>query len=95
MNATSLQSELHLPNGHRACVTHIGDIHLTNTIVVKHAYVPTFQCNLLSAAKFNVDNNYDLIFTSSKCVMQILTMRKRNQIGDLEEGLYRLHPESF
>lgn len=71
-----MQSELHLPNGHKACVTHSGDIYLASDIVLKHVlYVPTFQCNLLSVAQFNTDNHCELFFTSTKCFLQDLAMR--------------------
>lgn len=95
VNIISLQSELHLPNGHRACVIHTGDIHLTSSIVLKQVlFVPTFQCNLIYIAKFNVDNNCDLILTSIKCLMKDLATRKR-KFGDLEGGMFRLHSEKI
>lgn len=71
VNVTPLQSDLHLPNGHTTCITHTGDIYLTNTIVLKHVlYVPTFKCNLISVTQFNVDNKCELFFTPTKCLMQ-------------------------
>lgn len=94
VNVNPLQSEIHLPNGHSACITHSGDVHLTNTIILKQVlYVPTFTCNVLSFAKFSEDNQCELFFTSTKCLMQVHAIRKRKLIGDLQDGMYRLHPK--
>lgn len=91
-NPTPLQSELHLPNGHSTFITHVGDIKLTSNITLKQVlYVPTFQCNLLSVAKFNIDNSCCIHFSSFGCIMQDHVMQRRMLIGKLEGGLYKMH----
>lgn len=48
-NPKSVNSELHLPNGDKSIVSHIGNIKLPSDIILKDVLVvPTFQCNLLS-----------------------------------------------
>lgn len=51
-NVQTINSSLHLPNGHTAQVTHVGNINLTDNLKLDHVLcVPTFSYNLLSITK--------------------------------------------
>lgn len=57
IDVTTIQSEIHIPNGHSTSITHTGDINLSNNIILKQVlYAPSFNCILLYVAKFSEDN---------------------------------------
>lgn len=62
-----------LPNDHSALVTHIGTIHLTNSIIFHDVLcVPSFSFNLISANKLTSTLNCCLLFFSTYYFIQDL-----------------------
>lgn len=90
-NPKSVSSELHLPNGVVSIVSHIGNVHLTSTIVLKDILVvPTFQYNLISVPQLTNSLPCTILFSSTKCILQAPALIMEKEIGELEESLYKL-----
>ncbi|KAF5442808.1 hypothetical protein F2P56_035426 [Juglans regia] len=98
--STSLFSSIHstvsysvkLPNGSSASVTHVGTVHLSNTIILTEVLcVPSFNFNLISVPKLTKSNNCCFLFFSSHCFIQDLHSWTTIGKGDLLHGLYHFH----
>lgn len=91
VNPVAISSNIHLPIGKPASITHKGSIHLSHDLVIHNVlYIPDFKFNLLSGHKLAFDNNYALIFYSSHCVIQDLVQKKQRGISKADGGLYKL-----
>ena len=65
---TIVSSFIKLPNGAAVPVTHIGVVHLSETLVLQNVLcVPSFTFNLISAKKLALHSSCCLIFFSHSC----------------------------
>ena len=63
---SSLSSFVHLPNGEKVLVTHIGTVQLTPTLILENVIcVPTFSFNLISVSKLTKFLSCCLVFLSN------------------------------
>ncbi|KAJ0047128.1 hypothetical protein Pint_06129 [Pistacia integerrima] len=84
-----------LPNGTTTLAMHVGDIHLSDHIVLKHVLcVPAFSFNLLSAKSLTTHSNCYLIFFSNSCYIQDLSSWRTIGMGTMHNGLYHLQPST-
>lgn len=91
-----LNSVLHLPNGEKEIITHVGNIRLSPHLTLYEVLcVPTFHCNLISIAKLTAHSSCVVSFSNSKCMIHDLTLMKEREISDCHEGLYKFHPTCF
>lgn len=66
-------SVVHLPDGTTNQVMCIGDVVLSNSLVLKDVlYVPEFKYNLISVCKLASNTGYSFVFDSQKCLVQDL-----------------------
>lgn len=87
---------LHLSNGTKREVTHIGTIALHLKIVLENVLmVPNFKYNLLSVIKLLQTTNTSIFFFSSHCLLQDQQSRETLAIGKENKGLYKLEASSF
>lgn len=78
-----MSSEIALPNGLTALITHQGSVKLTTDIVLLNVlYVPHFKYNLLSAGKLAHYSKYCLSFNPSYYTFQDLEQMKLREIGN-------------
>ena len=67
-NFTAINTNVELPNGEIAMVTHIGSISLLATLVLHNVlYVPSFSFNLLSISQLTQSSSCCLIFLANLC----------------------------
>ncbi|KAJ0441169.1 putative RNA-directed DNA polymerase [Helianthus annuus] len=77
------------PNGTNVKVLKIGDLKLTNEIVLKDVfYVPGYSVNLLSVHRLSKDNNVNVVFNETNCLLQDSSSKKVLMIGSQNCGLY-------
>lgn len=89
VHAKSLNAVLHLPNGTTTPITHIGDLHLTSSLVlIEVLCVPSFNCNLISISKLTADLSATVIFSKSNCLIHDPSLKQMVEIGKVEAGLY-------
>ncbi|CAN1767205.1 Retrovirus-related Pol polyprotein from transposon RE2 [Linum perenne] len=80
-----------LPNSHKADVTHIGSVHLSNGIkLLDVLLIPSFSFNLLSVSCLLKTNQVCLQFTADACLFQDHSRSRMIGIARLRDGLYRL-----
>ena len=66
-------SYVYLPNGEKVLVTHIGTVHINDTLILTDVLcVPSFTFNLISVSKLNKSQCCCLIFLGSFCFIQDL-----------------------
>ena len=66
-------SYVYLPNGEKVLVTHIGTVHINDTLIFADVLcVPSFTFNLISVSKLNKSQCCCLIFLGSFCFIQDL-----------------------
>ena len=84
-------SFVYLPNGEKVLVTHIGIVHLTETLILTDVLcVPSFTFNLISISKLNKSQYFYLIFLGSFCFIQDLALWSTMGLGREQNGLYLL-----
>ena len=84
-------SFVHLPNGEKALVTHIGTVHLTETLILTDVLcVPSFTFNLISVSQLNKTQSYCIVFLGSFCFIQDLALWSTIGLGREQNGLYLL-----
>ncbi|KAJ0558902.1 putative RNA-directed DNA polymerase [Helianthus annuus] len=77
------------PNGTKVKVLKIGDLKLTDNVVLRDVfYVPDYCVNLLSVYKLAKDNHISVIFKENSCVLQDSSSRKVLMNGSQDSGLY-------
>lgn len=54
-----------------------------------------FNVNLLSVVNLSIDNSCEIHFSSCKCFIQDPVMKRKMKIGDLEDGLFKLHTSTL
>jgi len=80
-----------LPDAHTAEIVGIGDIVLTNGIVLKNTLcVPKFKYNLLSISRLAKDNHIRVVFYDTFCLLQDYASSQVKGIGKEFKGLYYL-----
>lgn len=83
--------KVHLPNGDKALVTHLGSSTLDGKNTVSGVfYIPQFKFNLLSVAKLTKELNCFASFFPDFCLFQELFSGKVKMIGKEDGGLYIL-----
>lgn len=88
----SWNSQLYLPNGQMATVTHVGSIQLALDIRLESVLcVPSLTYNLLSISKLLSSSNSYITFNAT-CILQDYTKRRETEIGNANDGLYLLTP---
>jgi hypothetical protein len=86
-----ISTNVQLPNGAIASVTHIGTIKISETLVLTDVLcVPSFNFNLISASKLIKSLCCCLIFLSNYCFIQTLSPWKTIGLGKEHNGLYYL-----
>lgn len=87
-----LQStKITLPTGDTANVTHIGSVNLDMGLrLQKVMCVPVFKHNLLSVRQLLADNNCQVSFSTSNCVITDNNTNEVKGIGQAKDGLYYL-----
>ena len=84
-------SYVYLPNGEMVLVTHIGIVHLNDTLILTDVLcVPSFAFNLISISKLNKSQYYCLIFLGSFCFIRDLALWSTIGLGREQNGLYLL-----
>ncbi|KAL2921578.1 Retrovirus-related Pol polyprotein from transposon TNT 1-94 [Bienertia sinuspersici] len=80
-----------IPDGGKVQVTHVGEVKLSEHIILKKVlFVPSFQFNLISVPKLCLDNSCSIQFTPSTCIVQGSSMIKPTVLGRFHSGLYHL-----
>jgi len=83
--------KVHLPNGDKALVTHLGSSTLDGKNTVSGVfYIPQFKFNLLSVAKLTKELNCSASFFPDFYLFQELFSGKVKMIGKEDGGLYVL-----
>ncbi|KAM0007349.1 putative RNA-directed DNA polymerase [Helianthus debilis subsp. tardiflorus] len=77
------------PNGTNVKVLKIGNVKLTNDIVLKDVfYVPEYHVNLLSVHRLARDNDIKVVFNEDSCVLQDSKSKRVLVTGSQDSGLY-------
>lgn len=88
-DTTTLNSQLHLPNGTAVPITHIGTVVLTPQIVLTEVLcVPSFHCNLISISKLTANSSSSVVFSKHNCLLQDPSLKQIVEIGKIDDGLY-------
>lgn len=88
---TRVSYTVKLPNGAEVPVTHIGNVQVTENLLLTIVLcVPSFTFNLLSAKKLAESLSYCLIFLSNLCFIQDLASWITIGMGEVRDGLYHL-----
>lgn len=80
--------KVHLPNGTKVPITHIGSCRLLQGDIQNVLCVPDFKHNLLSVSKLTRELGCCVAFFPDFCLLQDLFTGKVRGIGKLEGGLY-------
>jgi hypothetical protein len=96
---TTISSVLHtnveLPNGEFALVTHIGTVKLSNSLTLTNVLcVPSFSFNLIPVSKITSSLNCCLFFLSKFCFVQDLVRWRTIGMGEEKGGLYFLQGQT-
>ena len=84
-------SYVYLPNGEKVLVTHIGTMHINDTLILTDVLcVPSFTFNLISVSKLNKSQCCCLIFLGSFCFIQDLAHWSTIGLGREQNGLFLL-----
>ena len=90
-NFTAISTNVELPNGETAMVSHIGSISLSATLVLHNVLcVPSFSFNLLSVSQLTQSSSCYLIFLANLCFIQDLICWRTIGVGEVHDGLYLL-----
>ena len=92
----TINTYVYLPNGERALVTHIGTVHISETLVLYGVLcVPSFTFNLISVSQLTKTLFCCLVFLGSFCFIQDLVHWNMIGLGKATRGLYLLQHNSF
>lgn len=88
---TPLAPKINLPTGATASISHIGQVHLPNGIVLKNVLcVPHFKHNLLSVQKLIREDDCEVQFYPKYCVILDSGTKKVKGVSKAQNGLYYL-----
>ncbi|KAJ0599026.1 putative RNA-directed DNA polymerase [Helianthus annuus] len=77
------------PNGTSVKVLKIGDLKLTDEIILKDVfYIPGYSVNLLSVYRLSKDNNVNVVFNETSCLFQDSSSKRILMSGSQDCGLY-------
>ena len=80
-----------LPNGNQLPTDQVGDVQLSNDLVLHNTLVvPDFKYNLMSVSKLCKDNKCLAVFGEDLCLLQDCAIRQLKGIGECRDGLYYL-----
>ncbi|KAL8120516.1 hypothetical protein AgCh_017628 [Apium graveolens] len=86
----NLETYITLPDGKKLLVSQIGDIQVTDSIILKDVlYVPDFRYNLVFIPKLCQDLKCSVTFTNDQCFLQSPSMTQM-PLGNFKNGLYYL-----
>lgn len=92
LDAKPITYLLHLPNGTTVPITHIKNITLTSIAALSNVLcVLSFQCNLISISKLNIDNHISVVFSNNNYLIQDLSQKQMVEICKADKGLYKIH----
>lgn len=84
---------VNLPNGSSVIVQYAGTVVFSPHFHITHVlYSPSFKVNLISVSKICQSLPYHVHFLLNTCVIQDVKTQKMIGLGNLCDGLYRLHP---
>lgn len=87
---------IHLPNGSAKTVNEYGDLHLSDSFILKNVlFVSSFNYNLLSVRKVVQDKTMSCNFYFDYCVFQDLKISNINVVGRVKGNLYFLDCKLF
>ncbi|KAK4410094.1 Retrovirus-related Pol polyprotein from transposon RE2 [Sesamum angolense] len=87
---------VHLPDGSVQVVTHTGTIQLYHDLVLSDVLlIPSFKYNLLSVSKLCNTAQINVVFQSTRCLLQDKESKKILVVGKLIDNLYVLDNSSF
>jgi len=90
------KSKINLPNGHTSEISSVGNIRLSNDLVLQDVLcVPLFKYNLLSIPKLTNNSNFIVIFCPKFCIIQDYVKMRILGIGREYKGLYILKDKSL
>jgi Flp pilus assembly protein protease CpaA len=88
---TVVSTQVKLPNGQFAAVTHIGTVRISNDLILTDVLcIPSFSFNLLSASKLTKSLCCCLIFFASFCFIQNMFTWSTIGLGKEKDGLFYL-----
>ena len=79
---------VHLPNGSKVNISHIGQCRLPQGVIQNVLHVPDFKLNLLSVPKMTKELQCCMVFYPDFCLLQDLHTGKVRGTGKMEGGLY-------
>jgi len=86
---------VNLPNGSSVLVQYAGTVVFSPHFHITHVlYSPVFKVNLISVSKICQSLPYHVHFLLNTCVIQDVKTQKMIGLGNLCDGLYRLHPST-
>ncbi|KAK9678211.1 hypothetical protein RND81_11G196400 [Saponaria officinalis] len=78
-----------LPDGQNVMAKLMGTVCLNDRLVLRDVlFVPCLTCNLISVSQLIAENNYELHFNKSLCVVPDHTLKMTIGVGELRDGLY-------
>ncbi|XP_050211525.1 uncharacterized protein LOC126661707 [Mercurialis annua] len=82
---------VHLPNGQKIQVEHIGTIYLSKTFVLSNAlHIPNFSFNLISTSQLTNTKRHYVLLYYNHCFIQDLQTSKIIGLAKKVDGLYHL-----
>lgn len=88
-NVDGNKHEVTKPDGTKLRVTMMGDVQLSDNIILKNVlFVPKLHFNLISIQKLCHDSDIVLTFLSFDCWFQDHSKKKVSHLGKLKKGLY-------
>ncbi|XP_050211723.1 uncharacterized protein LOC126661884 [Mercurialis annua] len=88
--------KVNLPNGQQVTVSHIGEVKLTESLVLHDVlYVPVFSFNLISTSKLTNNLQICLLFHDSLCYIQDIIKWRMIGLAKKRNGLYQLEIKKF
>lgn len=97
-NATPVSQShtINLPTGDTVRITHIGNVLVNPSITLKNVLcVPTFKHNLLSVQKLSQENNCEVKFEPTQCIISDKNTKQVIGIAKAYNGLYLLNSNPF
>ena len=92
---TKVSYKVSLPNDTFVLATHLGDIQLTNNIVLNDVLcIPSFSFNLISVKRLTESLTCCLVFINDTCFIQDLSTWTTIGIAEVRSGLYHLLPKA-
>ncbi|XP_076894922.1 uncharacterized protein LOC143547361 [Bidens hawaiensis] len=89
IDVTEFDIKIKHPNGSSALVTKIGNVKLSNNVILNDVFVvPEYNVNLLSVYKIACDNKLSVTFSEHNCYIQDSLTKRILVTGNHIDGLY-------